>query len=156
MDYNATTLVFLLEDDRILLAMKKRGFGKDRWNGAGGKLEPGETPEEAGIRECQEEIGITPLELDKVAYHEFVFPNGTTNVVTYVYVCRAWDGKPTETDEMAPQWFDINDIPYDTMWQDDILWLPAVLHGNKLRCRFTFDERDHMLDARINLVEDLD
>jgi mutator protein MutT len=156
MEYTATTLILLIDDDRVLLAMKKRGFGKGRWNGAGGKLEPGETPEEACIRECQEEIGMTPIELDKVAYHEFLFPNGMTNVVTYVYTCQKWEGEPIETEEMAPAWFNFSDIPYDTMWQDDILWLPAILAGKKLRTRFTFDDQDNMLDAHINIVESLD
>ena len=50
------TLLFLLTDDQILLAMKKRGFGMGRWNGVGGKIEPGETIEEATARECREEI----------------------------------------------------------------------------------------------------
>ncbi len=44
------TLVFLVDDDRVLLGMKKRGFGAGKWNGFGGKVEPGETIEEAAIR----------------------------------------------------------------------------------------------------------
>ncbi len=47
------TLLFLRKNNHILLAMKKRGFGADRWNGVGGKLEPGETIEQALVRECQ-------------------------------------------------------------------------------------------------------
>jgi NADH pyrophosphatase NudC (nudix superfamily) len=65
------TLLFLQKDDQILLAMKKRGFGSDRYNGVGGKLEPGETIEQALIRECQEEIEVTPLSYRKVAEHDF-------------------------------------------------------------------------------------
>ena len=38
-----TTLLFLRKDNHILLAMKKRGFGINKWNGAGGKVEEGET-----------------------------------------------------------------------------------------------------------------
>jgi len=48
------TLLFLIKEDQILLAMKKRGFGMGRFNGVGGKIEPGETIEQAMIRECQE------------------------------------------------------------------------------------------------------
>jgi len=56
------TLLFLIKDDQILLAMKKRGFGAGRFNGVGGKVEPGETIEQALIRESQEEINVTPIE----------------------------------------------------------------------------------------------
>lgn len=37
------TLCYLLKDDQVLLAMKKRGFGEGKWNGPGGKVEKGET-----------------------------------------------------------------------------------------------------------------
>ncbi len=57
------SLLFLLREDEILLVMKKRGFGSGRWNGVGGKFESGETAEQATIRECQEEIGVTPHSL---------------------------------------------------------------------------------------------
>ena len=53
------TLVLLREDNQVLLGMKKRGFGVGKWNGFGGKLEPGETVVEAAAREVKEECGFT-------------------------------------------------------------------------------------------------
>ena len=44
------TLLFVLEPGRVLLGMKKRGFGMGRWNGFGGKVQAGETIEEGAIR----------------------------------------------------------------------------------------------------------
>ncbi len=60
------TWTALMRDGEILLAMKKRGFGVGKWNGAGGKVTDGETVEAAAIREFQEEIGvmIAPEDLD--------------------------------------------------------------------------------------------
>ena len=52
------TLVLLREENRVLLGMKKRGFGVGKWNGFGGKLEPGETVVEAAARELEEESGL--------------------------------------------------------------------------------------------------
>jgi len=48
---------------RMLLGMKKRGFGAGKWNGFGGKVEPGETVEDGAMRELHEEAGLL---LDKV------------------------------------------------------------------------------------------
>lgn len=58
-----TTLLFLIKKDSdkvsdVLLAMKKIGFGAGRYNGVGGKLQDGETIEEAAARETKEEIGV--------------------------------------------------------------------------------------------------
>ena len=71
MGFLETTLCLLKKEDSILLALKKRGFGEGKYNGVGGKLENNETPEEAMIRECKEEIGVTPTSYEKVGYIHF-------------------------------------------------------------------------------------
>lgn len=149
------TLLFLLKDDKILLAMKKRGFGVGRYNGVGGKIEPGETIEQAMIRECQEEIEVTPINYWKVAEHDFRQDQGEDpwRMYTHVYFCDQWQGEPVETEEMAPQWFDYGDIPYDQMWQDDAHWLPQVLEGQKLLGYFTFDNKDRMLTGNVTAID---
>ena len=145
------TLLFLVRDNQILLAMKKRGFGKGRWNGVGGKLEANESLREAVIRECKEEINVTPYEFEKMAEIEFdqqhLGVKETLNV--YAYVATSWDGIPVETEEMAPKWFQISEIPYEDMWADDKFWLPLVLDGKKLRCKFVLDEDDDIIDKEI-------
>lgn len=123
-----TTLLFLRRDDQILLAMKKRGFGIGKWNGAGGKVEADESIEAAAIRECQEEIGVTPKQLHYRGELHFIdLPD--VEHYCYVYEATEWDGEPTETEEMRPRWFALNDIPYDKMWPDDRYWIPKFLQG---------------------------
>ena len=126
------TLLFLVREDEILLAMKKRGFGQGRWNGCGGKVEPDETIEQAMVREAQEEIGVTPVKYEKVAVHDFVMEDHE-GFECHAFICTEWESEPFETEEMAPQWFKKSEIPYHQMWQDDIVWLPAVMHGKKLK-----------------------
>lgn len=149
------TLLFLKKDDSILLAMKKRGFGSDRYNGIGGKIDPGETIEQALVRECQEEIEVTPGHYWKVAEHDFVQKDGEKpwRMYVHVYLSDEWEGEPTETEEMAPEWFKIANIPYHNMWQDDEYWLPQVLAGQKVYGEFTFDENDNMLTHDVKVVE---
>lgn len=151
-----TTVVFLRRDDEVLLAMKKRGFGVGRWNGAGGKIEPGETSEAGAKREVLEEIGVVALELTKVAdmtFHEL--HDGTPGIVhSDIYLCSEWENEPTESEEMAPRWFPISELPLETMWPDDTFWLPRVLNGEKLRCTFEFDGNDTVLSHSIDTVEE--
>ena len=67
-----TTLCLLKKDNSILLAMKKRGFGSRKYNGIGGKIEKGETPDEAMIRETKEEINVTPIKYEKVGIQKIL------------------------------------------------------------------------------------
>lgn len=151
------TLLFLKRGDEILLARKKRGFGAGLMNGVGGKIEPNETIEQALMRECKEEIDVTPMNYWQVAEHDFTQTEGDNPWRMYVhaYLCDEWEGEPSETEEMAPQWFRIEDIPYAEMWQDDEFWLPQVLAGNKVFGTFTFDENNDLLTHSVQIVEQL-
>ncbi|MGD2110491.1 MAG: NUDIX domain-containing protein, partial [Phycisphaerae bacterium] len=52
------TLLFVIRAGEILLIRKKRGLGAGKINGPGGRVDPGETPREAAIREVQEELHV--------------------------------------------------------------------------------------------------
>ena len=108
-----TTLLHIIKDGKILLAEKKRGFGVGLFNGVGGKLEPGETVEQAMIRETQEEINVTPINYKKVAVINFdMFHKGEPTLEEmHVYIANDFIGTPDETEEMKPQWFDMDKIP---------------------------------------------
>lgn len=128
------TLAYLLKEDHVCLAMKKRGFGEGNWNGYGGKVEEGESIEDAAVREIQEEaqVDVRKEDLDKVAVVDFIFEDGK-HLRVHTYFVRTWRGKPIETEEMSPKWFGYNEIPYAKMWADDEYWFPRALQGEKLR-----------------------
>ena len=55
---------------------------------------------------------------------------------------------------MKPQWFNHNDIPYDQMWTDDILWYPLLLSGKKFNAFFKFQGLKQIIDYSINEIHD--
>ena len=141
------TLVFVFRDDEVLLINKKRGLGKGKVNGPGGKVDPGETPEESAIRECREELHIEVSNLEYCGEHRFQFTDGYS-IHVWVYRTRDFEGVPTATVEAEPLWVPIDSIPFDQMWEDDRYWLPLMLKGIPFRGYFTFDG-DRMLDYRL-------
>lgn len=151
MDKLETTLCLLKKNNKILLAMKKRGFGAGKYNGVGGKIEENETPEQAMIRETQEEINVTPIKYEKVGLIEFdeFYKERKINLLFHLYFVYEWEGNPIESEEMSPKWFNINEIPYDNMFPDDKHWLPLVLEGKKIKAYFDFDENWNILFKKI-------
>lgn len=129
--------------NEIYIGMKKRGFGAGKYNGFGGKVEPGEGIIDAAIREVLEEIGIktNPSGMIKVAEIEFIFPyreDDKWNQLVHVYFIDKWTGQPKESDEMTVEVFNPSKIPYNKMWQPDKEWLPVVLKDKKIRAKFIF------------------
>ncbi len=151
-------VVFLMKDDQILLAMKKVRFGAGKWNGLGGKPNTGETMSQAAVREVFEESGvkIKAKDLEKRAIIEFHSPV-FGDVETHVYRIYTWNGEAQETEEMAPQWFNISEIPYEAMWSTDKVWIPKVIAGDIFRGEVWFDEQDETERSEFALttVEDL-
>lgn len=135
-----TNLCYLFRPGQVLLAMKKRGFGAGKWNGPGGKANPGETPVEALVREVQEEVGVTVRMPDDRGVIEFVYegkPDWTTRC--RIFSSSAFDGDPMESEEMRPQWFPLDAVPYPEMWESDRVWFPQLLAGEQVAYRLYFN-----------------
>jgi 8-oxo-dGTP pyrophosphatase MutT (NUDIX family) len=131
------TLCLIHDDNRVLLGKKKRGFGEGWWNGFGGKVMPDETIEEGMIREVLEESGLALTDHKKLGVIHFCFPD-------MIHEAHIFRGYPKhydfiESEEMAPAWFDFDQIPYENMWPDDKDWLPLLLEGLYFRAKYDFN-----------------
>lgn len=133
------TICLASKDDRLLLGLKKRGFGIGRWNGFGGKVNEDESIEQAAIRELYEESGIVASSLTHLGILEFAFQQDPKQLEVHIFRVDNFSGEILETEEMKPRWFRLDQIPYDQMWSDDRYWLPIFLAGKKFRGRFIFD-----------------
>jgi len=123
-----TTLCFLLRGKEICLA---------------------KSIEAAALRELKEEIGVESelLHLEKAGHIKFYFKeNNGWNQHVHIFFIRKWAGEPQETDEMRPQWYDVNKLPFDRMWIDDPYWLPRVISGKKIVGKFHFIDKGDMIE----------
>lgn len=143
------TLCLVHNNSQILLGYKKRGFGAGWWNGFGGKVLKNEAIETAAKRELLEECGLTAQNLIFRAVLHFHFENDPEELEVHLFEVNDYDGEPIETDEMKPQWFYQNEIPFDKMWPDDRFWFPYFLDGKNFTGHFLFLDQNHMVDYKI-------
>lgn len=149
------TLCFIIRDGKILLIDKKTGHGGGKVNGPGGKIEPGESPRDCVIRECQEELHITPIDPIKVGELSFAMSD-YSDIICHVFRANDLTGTPTETPEAAPRWCPLDAIPFDRMWADDVIWLPHVISSTTFAARFVFiGESMHWHEVDTGMAWDL-
>ncbi|KAI7890681.1 NUDIX hydrolase domain-like protein [Mucor mucedo] len=153
------TLILVLneKEQKILLGMKKRGFGVGLYNGFGGKVEPGETIEEGARRELLEESELEAVEMEKIGNNLFTFENDPVGLDVHIYTTTRYLGEPHETEEMNPEWFAYADIPFHQMWPDDRLWFPYVFNKTKFTGHFHFaQDQKTILSQELIAVQHLD
>lgn len=133
------TLMFLHDGDRVLLIRKRRGHGAGKINGPGGKPEAGETPLQCVLRETVEEVGVEPRAPWLAGVFRFLDTRGA-DWLGYIYLATQWSGEPRTTAEAIPGWYARHALPYEEMWDDDRLWLPRLLAGERLAGDFLFTD----------------
>ncbi len=114
-------------DGRVLLAQRPEGKSMaGLWEFPGGKLEPGETPEHALIRELQEELGIdtwgsclAPLAFASHSYEDF-------HLLMPLFVCRKWEGIPQAREGQTLKWVRAADLRSYPMPPADIPLIPIL------------------------------
>jgi len=114
-------------DGRVLLAQRPTGKTlAGLWEFPGGKVEPGETPEAALIRELQEELGVdtwqsclAPLTFASHSYNDF-------HLLMPLFICRKWQGIPRPREGQVLKWVRAADLRSYPMPPADIPLIPIL------------------------------
>ncbi len=160
--FTHSVVIFLIRKNsqgvtEVCLGLKKRGYSEGKYNGFGGKIETGENPQEAAVRELKEEsevkVGVGLL--NKKGIIKYFEPG--ENWLVHIFVCDKWAGKIRESDEMRPFWFDVSNLPLDKMWENDALWIKDILTTEqKIEGTIWHDKNDKVVKKELKLVDKFD
>jgi 8-oxo-dGTP diphosphatase len=128
------TLLFIVQDEQILLIHKKTGHGAGKINGPGGKLQSRESVLACAVRETEEEVGLTALDAKCVLEMRFVEQDGQ-QWLGFACLATQYVGELVETLEAKPFWCAIDAIPYEHMWPVDEIWLPEIFRNEPATTR---------------------
>ncbi|MBI1973370.1 8-oxo-dGTP diphosphatase [Candidatus Micrarchaeota archaeon] len=130
------TLCYIVSNSRLLLLERTRPPGEKYWNAPGGKLEPGELPEQCVRREVKEETGLELMLAKKRGEMLFHDANSGKQEDWLVHVFSAMDGDFSGAlahgeEHKNSRWFPLDSIPWDGMWPSDRDFVPIVIGTDK-------------------------
>jgi 8-oxo-dGTP diphosphatase len=144
----AATLCYVRSGGRTLMLHRNKKKGDvhlGKWNGLGGKLDAGESPDDCVVREIREESGLTILDPRLRGVLTFpAFLNGDDWLV-FVYTATRFTGELGECAEGALSWVDDDKILGLPLWEGDRVFLPWLKEDRFFSAKFTY--RDGRLAA---------
>ena len=135
------TLCYLKGEGKTLMIhriKKENDMHQGKWNGLGGKLDPGETPEECVIREVREESGLTIV--DPILKGLLTFPKFAEDEDWYafVYLAREFRGQLIDSNEGVLKWIDDEQLSLLDLWAGDLIFLPWLEHPGFFSGKFVY------------------
>jgi 8-oxo-dGTP diphosphatase len=135
------TLCYIKHHGKTLMVYRNKkpnDIHEGKWNGLGGKFEPGETPEECVIRELREESGLT-IQKPKLC-GLLMFPNFMGND-WYVFVFTAIDftGELIDSPEGRLEWIPDEEVSNLNLWQSDHIFMPWLEDGKFFSAKFEYE-----------------
>ena len=135
------TLCYLKNDDRTLMLhriKKKNDIHQGKWNGLGGKLHKGETPEECVVREVKEESGYSIINPRLRGIITFPAFKDNEDWYVFLYVADQFSGEKIESAEGKLQWIENNKLMNLNLWEGDRIFLPWIEQNRFFSAKFVY------------------
>ena len=121
---------------------KDKDLHKGKWNGLGGKLEDGETPEEAVIREVKEESGLIISQPEHKGILTWPLFDGVEDWIAFVFLATDYEGTPKKTcEEGSLHWIKHKDIHTLPLWEGDYFFIPWLFEDRFFSARFYYEDK---------------
>jgi len=119
---------------------KANDMHQGKWNGLGGKLDPGETPEECVLREIYEESGLKVRNPRLKGLLTFPYFANDEDWYAFIFVCEDFEGELIESPEGDLQWIPDRDLPSLNLWEGDRIFLPWLDRPGFFSGKFVYQE----------------
>lgn len=136
------TLCYIKRDGCTLMVYRNKKVNdihEGKWNGLGGKFEPGETPEECVVREVLEESGLSIQ--DPKLCGLLMFPKFKGNDwYVFVFTATQSSGELIDSPEGQLEWIPDEKILDLNLWESDHLFMPWIQDGKFFSAKFMYEE----------------
>ena len=137
------TLCYVMDNDKTLMLLrnkKENDYHEGKWNGLGGKLEQGETPEECAVREVYEESGLKVT--DPIMKGLITFPlfDGIDDWYVFVFTFKKFSGNLIDSPEGHLEWIQNNKLIDLNLWDGDKHFIPWLFENKCFSAKFIYEK----------------
>ena len=135
------TLCYVMDNNKTLMLFrnkKENDYHEGKWNGLGGKFEPGETPEECAIREVFEESGLIVKNPQMKGFITFPLFDGKDDWYVWTFVFKGYSGKLIDSPEGHLEWIDNDKLTDLNLWDGDKHFIPWLFDEKYFSAKFIY------------------
>ncbi|MBU1097752.1 MAG: 8-oxo-dGTP diphosphatase [Bacteroidetes bacterium] len=137
------TLCYVQKENKTLMLYrnkKENDYHEGKWNGLGGKFEPGETPEECAIREVYEESGLRVKNPVMKGFVTFPLFDGKDDWYVFLFVFREFEGELINSPEGRLEWIANENLKELNLWEGDQIFIPWLFEDKFFSAKFNYEE----------------
>lgn len=117
---------------------KQNDYHEGKWNGLGGKFEPGESPEECALREIEEESGLKVTEIAMKGFITFPQFDGIDDWYVFVFTAHKFTGELIDSPEGRLEWIPNDKLTEINLWDGDKIFIPWLFKEQFFSAKFNY------------------
>jgi 8-oxo-dGTP diphosphatase len=119
---------------------KKNDYHEGKWNGLGGKFEPGESPEECAIREIEEESGLKVKSVIMKGFITFPLFDGIEDWYVFLFTADDFSGELIDSPEGQLEWIKNEELTEINLWDGDKIFIPWLFNDKFFSAKFNYKD----------------
>jgi 8-oxo-dGTP diphosphatase len=128
---------------------KKNDYHEGKWNGLGGKFDPGETPEECAVREIKEESGLNVKSIIMKGFITFPLFDGKDDWYVFIFTTNDFTGTMIDSPEGKLEWIANDKLLELNLWKGDTIFIPWLFQDKFFSAKFNYKD-GKFLDYKVN------